>query len=122
MAQACDTAEHDDRRAERFPILLPARVRTRSGFLDRVMVTDISIWGCRIESGALTMHKGDLVVVRPEGVEGLCGRICWVDGHTAGIEFDRPLYGPVVEHLRREHWHFLADVAPVRGAQLRLAA
>jgi hypothetical protein len=109
------------RRAERFGVVLPAKVRSRSGFLDRVTITDLSEWGCRIESRALTLHKTDLVVVRPEGIEGICGRVCWIDGHTAGIEFDRPLYAPVVEHLVRSHWQFLAETGG-RPVPLRMVA
>lgn len=112
---------HGERRVERHGVVLPARVRTCTGFLDKVTIVDLSEWGCRVESRGLALRKGDLVVVRPEGIEGICARVCWVHGDEAGIEFDRPLYGPVVEHLVREHWHFLArSAAP--GPALRLAA
>jgi hypothetical protein len=122
MGQTVAFGNRDQRKAERHAIVLPARVRSRSGFLDRVVVTDISEWGCRFESSALTLHKHDLVVIRPEGIEGLCGRVCWTDGHTAGIEFERALYGPVVDHLRQRHCHFLAAAPVGHGAELRLAA
>jgi len=112
---------YEERRSERHGVVLPAKVRTCSGFLDRVTIVDLSEWGCRIESRALALRKGDLVVVRPQGIEGICARVCWVHGDAAGIEFDRPLYGPVVEHLVREHWHFLAGCSPA-AAPLRLAA
>ena len=110
------------RRAERLPLVLPARCRSRSGFLDRVVITDISIWGCRIQSFALTMHQGDLVVVRPESLEGLCGVIRWVHDHAAGIEFDRPLYGPVVDHMHRHHGHFARSAHDPATTWLRLVA
>lgn len=107
------------RRAERLPVVIPARCRTRSGFADRLMIHDISRDGCRVESQAITLHVGDLVVVTPAMLEGLCGTVRWVSGHSAGIEFATPLYGPVVEHLHREFCTFLG--APVQPA-LRLAA
>lgn len=115
---------HVLRRSERQPLILPARVRSRSGFLDRVMITDLSPDGCRIESRALTIHPGDLVVLRPEGLEGLGGLIRWTRGEMAGVEFERPLYGPVVEHLLRCHTHFLAPVLAAAAARpcLRHAA
>ena len=68
---------HVMRRSERLRLVLPARCRSRSGFLDKVVITNLSIGGCRIESRALSLHEGDLVVVRPEGIEGLCGS--WVE-------------------------------------------
>jgi hypothetical protein len=114
------SSEH--RRTGRLPLVLPARCRSRSGFLDRVVITDISILGCRIQSFALTMHRGDLVVLRPEGIEGLCGVIRWVHDHAAGIEFDRPLYQPVVEHLHRNHASFHQPSRRQPVEHLRLVA
>lgn len=100
---------------------MPARCRSRSGFVDHVVITDISIGGCRIESRALTLREGDLVVISPKVIEGICARVCWVNGHQAGIAFLSPLYGPVVEHLHRGHADFriTAHQPPVH---LRLAA
>jgi len=110
------------RRCERLGVVLPARCRSRSGFLDRVVITDISSGGCRIASKALTVHVGDLVVIRPDGIEGLCGEVRWVKGHDAGIAFADSLYPPVVEHLHRQHATFLGgtdeqpDFALLRAA------
>lgn len=110
------------RRAERNALVMPARSRSRSGFVDRVVITDISPLGCRIESFALTMHEGDPVVITPQVLEGLCGTVRWVSGHCAGIEFATPLYGPVVEHLCREYATFLPPRAMLAGPSTRLAA
>lgn len=110
------------RRASRLGVVLPARCRTRSGFVDRVVITDLSEGGCRVESRALTLREGDLVVVSPGVIEGICGEVRWVKGHKAGIAFISPLYGPVVEHIHRQHAQFLpADRAAPTG-RLRLAA
>jgi hypothetical protein len=97
----------DERRAERRLVVLPARCRSRSGFVDHVVIADLNEWGCRIESGALILCPGQLVVISPKSLEGLCGEIRWTDGHTAGIAFAQPLYAPVVEHLQRRHARFL---------------
>ena len=111
------------RRSNRLQLVLPARCRSRSGFVDQVVISDLSEHGCRIDSMGLIMRVGDMVVVRPEGIEGLTGVIRWIKGHSAGIEFDRPLYAPVVEHLHRTFERFLT---PERLANLpgkfRLAA
>jgi hypothetical protein len=101
---------------------MPARCRSRTGFVDHVVVTDISRGGCRIESCALTMREGDLVVIQPQVLEGLCGKIAWVKGHKAGIAFATPLYGPVVEHLHREYGEFLPARSLATATGLKLAA
>lgn len=107
---------------ERLPVTIPARCRTRSGFADRVMVRDISPGGCRIESMAITVHAGDLVVVTPPMLEGLCGTVRWVSGNSAGIAFATPLYGPVVDHLHRQFRSFLPAGTAMPPSGLRLAA
>lgn len=111
------------RRSNRLHLVLPARCRSRSGFTDHVVISDISEGGCRIDSLGLVMGVGDLVVVRPQGLEGLTGVIRWVKGHSAGIQFDRALYPAVVEHLHRTFERFLR---PERlrelPSKLRLAA
>lgn len=111
------------RRTDRLALVLPARCRSRSGFLDRVIISDISIGGCRIDSLGLVLGVGDMVVIRPDGMEGLTGVIRWTKDHSAGIAFDRPLYPAVVDHLHRTHLRFDAGVrlADLPG-KLRLAA
>ena len=114
-------AQHELRRAERRPVVLPARCRSRTGFLDRVIIADINQYGCRVESSGLVFRAGALVVIRPDGLEWLCGQVRWVDGHTAGIAFDRPLYVPVVEHIWARHAQFLQCDAPAPAPHLRAA-
>ena len=110
------------RRAERNALVMPARCRSRSGFVDRVVITDISRLGCKIESFALTMREGDPVVITPEVLEGLCATVRWTQGNSAGLEFATPLYGPVVEHLCREYATFLPPRVMLAGGGMRLAA
>lgn len=111
------------RRTNRHALVLPARCRSRSGFLDRVVISDISEGGCRIDSLGLILGVGDMVVVRPEGLEGLCGVIRWIKGHSAGIEFERPLYPAVVDHLHRTFLGVLNARRPADlPGRLRLAA
>ncbi len=74
-------------------------------------------------SFALSARVGAQVVLRPQGLEGLCGLVRWVRGHDAGIEFDRPLYTPVVEHLHRKYAEFLPPNRALGGpAPRQLAA
>ena len=110
------------RRSHRAAVTIPARCRSRSGFVDRGTISNISLHGCRFESHALTLLVGDLVVMTPDGLEGLCGQVRWVDGHSAGIEFQRPFYAPVFEHLCRRHAPFVALGRATRAEPLRRAA
>ena len=110
------------RKHERLNVVIPTICRSRTGFRDDVMMYDISIGGCMIESHALTVNVGDLVLIRPEGLEGLAGRVQWADGHVAGVRFEQPLYGPVVDHLHRKYAIFLEPEEPHAEPIRRLAA
>lgn len=91
------------RRAERRPVEMPASCRTQSGLRDEGLISDISPQGCRLAARTLAMRVGLRVVIRPPGLEGIPGIVRWFDGHYAGVEFDAPLYEPVVDHLSQLH-------------------
>lgn len=91
------------RRAQRRPVALPAQCRTTSGLRDRGEISDISTRGCCIRTETVLLRVGAHVVIRPDGVEALGGRVRWIASDCAGIEFDRPIYDPVIDHLARLH-------------------
>jgi len=112
----------EPRRSIRLSMAMPARCRSLGGFVDDVVIRDLSADGCRIVSHALTARPGMRIVLRPSSMEGLCGEVRWVRGHEAGIEFERPLYAPVVEHLHRQFASFLPTEVPWQRGLRRLAA
>lgn len=91
------------RRSERRSVSMPVQCRTQAGLRDRGEISDISSEGCCVRTYSLCFRVGTRIVLRPEGMEGLTGVIRWVAGDVAGVEFDRPIYGPVVEHLANTH-------------------
>lgn len=70
---------------------------------DSVRISDISAEGCRLSADSLYFRIGMRLVIRPAGLEGLTGVVRWVLGDTAGVEFDTPIYGPVLDHLATLH-------------------
>lgn len=91
------------RSSDRKPVVLTAQCRTGSGLRDRGEISDISARGCCVKTNSLFFRVGARVVVRPDGMEGLTGIVRWIAGDRAGVEFDTPLYGPVLEHLVARH-------------------
>lgn len=113
----------DVRRSRRLTLAMPARCRTLNGFGNDVVIRDISAHGCRIVAHGLGVRAGAKVVVRPVGLEGQCCTVRWVKGNEAGLEFDQPLYQPVVDHLHRCFASFLPPHVPYSsGSARRLAA
>jgi bifunctional pyridoxal-dependent enzyme with beta-cystathionase and maltose regulon repressor activities len=92
-----------NRRDMRKPLVLAAKCRTMSGMRDEAVLSDISASGCCITTRGLLFREGSRVIIKPEGIEAIGGIIRWMAGNRAGVEFDQPLYPPVVEHLTRQH-------------------
>lgn len=95
--------EMKPRRGDRKSVVLAAQCRTQSGLRDGGSISDISSTGCCVTTTSLFFRVGARVVIRPEGIEGLSGVIRWIDGDRAGIEFDNPIYEPVVDHIAAIH-------------------
>ncbi|MBV1689077.1 PilZ domain-containing protein [Novosphingobium sp. G106] len=91
------------RRAQRRSVSLAATCRTESGMRDNGYISDISPHGCRLATNTLAVRIGLRIVIRPQGLEGLGGVVRWIEGQHAGIEFDTPLYEPVVDQLSQLH-------------------
>jgi len=87
------------RQSIRYPVWLTATCRTSLGRVSDVILSNLSADGCGITAQEGLLRPGQQIVVRLQSIEGLPGRVCWVKGKRAGVKFDRPLYGPVVEHI-----------------------
>lgn len=92
----------EERRSTRLPVILPAICRTQTGLFGPVEIMDLTADGCRIFAKGLPMREGQKVRVKPENFQPLPGIVRWAAHDFAGIEFDVPLYPPVVEHLQRQ--------------------
>lgn len=115
-------ANEEARCARRLALAMPARCRTLGGFIDDVVIRDVSSEGCRIVSRALTVRLAAKVIIRPVGMEGLCATVRWINGHEAGVEFDLPLYGPVAEHMHRTFATFPPVAIPCYSVAVRRLA
>lgn len=82
---------------------MAVQCRTQSGLRDHGEISDISAEGCCLRMRGIYFRVGTRLIVRPAGMEGLSGVVRWVRGDLAGVEFDRPIYGPVFEHLAAAH-------------------
>lgn len=86
----------------RHPLAMPAQCRT-SVLRVFLQVVDLSESGCRIAVGNTHFSPGQKLVLKPAQMESLLGEIKWCDGQFAGVQFDRKIYGPIVEHLCRSN-------------------
>ncbi len=91
------------RQVHRRSVSLAAQCRTQNGLRDQGEISDLSAQGCCLRVHGLFFRVGTRVVVRPDGLEGLTGVVRWIEGDYVGVEFDRLIYQPVVDHLIRVH-------------------
>ncbi|MBK6801668.1 PilZ domain-containing protein [Novosphingobium sp.] len=82
---------------------MPVRVRNRTGYRTTALVTDLTEDGCALWFRSGYENLGRDITIQPEGMEGWVGRVAWRHDDRIGLQFDRPLYGPVVEHLIKRH-------------------
>ena len=91
------------RQSERQRVYIPAHCITQGGRKFLLSICDLSAEGCRVKvSGPLLKH-GDKVLLKPQGLEPFKALVCWVAAGQAGLLMERPLYGPVLDHLVRNH-------------------
>jgi hypothetical protein len=88
-----------NRKAERGEVRIAARCRSATGLRDEGWLEDISAEGCCLVSRAIAFRIDSRIVICPQGLEGVTGVVRWASATKAGIEFDSPLYAPMVEHL-----------------------
>ena len=71
----------------------------------RVVVSDLSIKGCRIESPRIPLAPNHDLILEFDGLEKQFATVRWVREGNAGIEFDYPLHPAVVDHLCETNPH-----------------
>lgn len=98
---------------------MPARCRLMSGMGEAALICDLSTHGCCVATHALFPVVGTRILVKVNGLDAITGIVRWAQNHRCGVEFDSPLYDPVVEHLCRLHIPALverkAPLAKTRG-------
>jgi hypothetical protein len=90
--------EHAPRRSERVSLAADVSLRRIGKSTFRVTLNDVSPEGCRVQL-VERPAAGERVLVKFEGLEVLEAEVCWVEGFTAGLNFDKPMHPAVFELL-----------------------
>jgi len=95
---AAEAKKEWPRRSERVSLAADVSLRRIGKSTFRVNVTDVSPDGCKVqlvERPAVDEH----VLVKFEGLEPMESEVCWVDGFTAGLKFERAMHPAVFDLL-----------------------
>ncbi len=90
---------NDERREPRHKVSMQGRYRSGSGLSRDVVVTDLSIAGCKIEDRLNNLHPGNIISIRIGNIGPLTGAVMWLDNATAGIQFESPIHASVLDHI-----------------------
>lgn len=92
----------DFRREARHGVAVEGRYRTGTGVPKDVSVLDISEGGCRFFDKFGRLIPGAQITVRIGAIGPIPATVRWTEGSVVGVEFDNPIYGPVLDHIRRQ--------------------
>jgi len=78
---------------------ITAKCRLPNGSVNEIDIIDINEAGCLASKGWTRMEGGDRVLIKLPGLEHKVAFVAWAEDEQAGITFEEPLYGPVLQHL-----------------------
>lgn len=88
------------RKSPRKVISVPDKIRTGRCVAHNVAITDLSEGGCcAIDRGA-SLPEGTAVTIRVGRLDPIDATVRWARAGEIGLEFQRPIYGPVFDHIR----------------------
>jgi hypothetical protein len=88
----------DTRRAKRIPLQCEIEFRRAGETRSMVDLLDLSPNGCCI-APTVRVEPGQTIFLRMPGMEGIQAKVAWVEQWKVGVEFERPMYGPVFDGL-----------------------
>ena len=87
-----------ERKSARVPLRAEVQLRRSGQSNYLVNVHDVSREGCKLEF-VERPRLDETVWVKFDGYDAIQSSVCWVEGHSAGIEFERPIYPSIFEMM-----------------------
>jgi len=109
--RAHDRDDDSRRRYKRATLDSEAKLRAPSKLGVDAQVQNLSAGGCCLKLKFGSFAIGETVWFKVAGIENWQGTVRWIDGATIGVEFDRPLYPAVFDHLVAQNKRVSVDTA-----------
>ena len=94
--------DREIRREDRHGVAVDGRYRTGTGVPKDVSVLDISEGGCRFFDKFGRLTPGAQITIRVGPIGPIPATVRWCEGQVVGVEFEDPIYGPVLDHIRSQ--------------------
>lgn len=91
--------EHERRKLDRHSAIAQGKVRLCASIWLPVVISDITIEGCRVNAASLSNSPGEVVWLKLENLCSMEAEVRWVLPQSFGIQFKEPLHPAVVDHL-----------------------
>lgn len=78
---------------------LKASVRYRIRSKMEMPVLDLAEGGCMLDSRGWGVKPDERVQVKLPGLAEMGARVVWIEDQRAGVAFEEPIYGPVIERF-----------------------
>jgi hypothetical protein len=89
---------HWPRRSDRVAVSADVSLRRLGQVNFRVRVTDLSPEGCKVEL-VERPRIDEHLLIKFEGLEVLEAEVCWIEGYTAGLRFEKSIHPAVFDLL-----------------------
>lgn len=86
------------RKSARVRVKAMVKLRRRGHHNFTVQVHDLSREGCKLEF-LERPALDETVWVKFESLELLKATVCWIEGQSVGVEFERPIHSAVFDHI-----------------------
>lgn len=90
----------ETRRTPRFDVSVQGRYRTGNGVARDVPIFEISETGCRFYDRFGRLAADIDISIKIETIGPIVATVRWSRDQIVGVEFERPIYGPVFEFIR----------------------
>ena len=93
----------DDRREDRFKIVLPGHCSDGAGRRSSAQISDLSTHGCKVRTSPTLLNKDATVWIKLGSRDPLKAQVRWHKADLAGVEWENSLHPAILDHIYAIH-------------------
>ena len=93
----------EDRREERFQIVLSGHCSDGAGRRSSANITELSVHGCKVRTTPTLLEQNATVWIKLGSREPLGGQVRWRKADLAGVSWEYPLHPAILDHIYAAH-------------------
>lgn len=93
----------DDRREDRFQIVLSGHCSDGAGRRSSAEISDLSTHGCKVRTTPVLLEKDATIWIKLGGRDPLKARVRWHKADLAGVEWENSLHPAILDHIYAMH-------------------